>query len=235
MIKSQSLEATLPAIIFIHDVYISLLEQDHQEEASLRDVRKRFYFAMYKNTATYKKATQLEYEMMYKNVTRYKWRYKNVTEFGMGFWGRQQWRVQGGRYSEQHLFPIKPIATSPLIDAIPPSACPSLTLPSFTMWASPPPPFKPWLLVACTEGWLSVINDTTKTTWVKGCQLSTIQVRSQPEWRFVRHQQYECKNDQCGWWLVWSTTQPLWSKTCVVNDLCGQWLYGRWPVWWTTC
>ena len=28
MIKARSLEAMLPAIIFIHDIYVSLLEQD---------------------------------------------------------------------------------------------------------------------------------------------------------------------------------------------------------------
>ena len=44
MIKARSLEATLPAIIFIHDVYMSLLEQNHQEEAGVREPYK-----MYKN------------------------------------------------------------------------------------------------------------------------------------------------------------------------------------------
>ena len=65
MIKARSLEATLPTINFIHDVYMSLLEQDHQEGAGVRE-----RYEMYKNTATYKNATQLEYEMMYENATR---------------------------------------------------------------------------------------------------------------------------------------------------------------------
>ena len=43
--------------------------------------------------------------------------------------------------------------------------------------APPPPPFKPRLLVAHTDGWLSVINDTSiMTTWMTGYQLSTIRV-----------------------------------------------------------
>ena len=37
MTKAQNLEAMLPAIIFIHDVYMSLLEQDHQEGAGVRE------------------------------------------------------------------------------------------------------------------------------------------------------------------------------------------------------
>ena len=57
MINTQSLEAILQTIIFIHDVYISLLEQNHQERAGVQYVRKRFYFTMYKNTATHKNAT----------------------------------------------------------------------------------------------------------------------------------------------------------------------------------
>ena len=44
MIKAQSLEATLPTIIFIHNIYVSLQEQDHQEGAG---VRKRY--KVYKN------------------------------------------------------------------------------------------------------------------------------------------------------------------------------------------
>ena len=63
------------------------------------------------------------------------------------------------------------------------SAYPNLTLPSFAMWASSPPPSKPRLLVACTDGCLPVINDTsTMTTQVKGCQLSMIRARKWPVW-----------------------------------------------------
>ena len=45
MIKARSLEATLPTINFIHDVYMSLLEQDHQEGADvqLRCVQEHYY------------------------------------------------------------------------------------------------------------------------------------------------------------------------------------------------
>ena len=51
MIKAQNLEATLPAIIFIHDVYVSLQEQDYQEGAGVRECYE-----------TYKNETQLEFE-----------------------------------------------------------------------------------------------------------------------------------------------------------------------------
>ena len=67
------------------------------------------------------------------------------------------------------------------------------------------PPSKLRLLVARTDGWLPVINNTsTMTTWVKGCQLSTIRVR---KW-------------------------PVWSMTCVDDHPCG--LSTRWkylPLW----
>ena len=52
MIKVQSLEATLPTINFIHDVYMSLLEQDHQEGAGVRARYKE-----YKNTTMYESLT----------------------------------------------------------------------------------------------------------------------------------------------------------------------------------
>ena len=42
MIKIQSLETTLPAIIFIYDVFMSLLEQDYQKEAGLREPYKMY-------------------------------------------------------------------------------------------------------------------------------------------------------------------------------------------------
>ena len=59
-IKSKSqLTATHSAIISICDVfYVLLLKQDQQEEAV---IQKRY--EIYKNTATYKNATQLEHEM----------------------------------------------------------------------------------------------------------------------------------------------------------------------------
>ena len=59
MIKTQSLEATLLAIIFIHDVYMSLLEQDYKEEASVQKHYKMY--KIYKNTtnAMYKNAVQM--------------------------------------------------------------------------------------------------------------------------------------------------------------------------------
>ena len=40
----------------------------------------------------------------------------------------------------------------------------------------------------------SVINDMMKTTWVKGCQLLTIQIQWQPEWRIISYQQYDKDN-----------------------------------------
>ena len=127
------------------------------------------------------------------------------------------------------------------------STQPSLTLPSFTMWTPPSPPSKlrhtsttPSALQAITargsrgrvvisywrykyngnlsEG-LPVIEDTsTITTWVKGCQSSTIRVRI---------------------WPVWSMTcvvDDLWSMAGVVDDLCDRWPVvndrcGQWPVW----
>ena len=51
MIKAQSLGATLPVIIFIHDVYISLQEQDYREGVDI-----------YEHYKTYKYKTQLEFE-----------------------------------------------------------------------------------------------------------------------------------------------------------------------------
>ena len=59
MIKAQSLEATLPTIIFIHDVYILLLEQDHKEKAG---VQKPYnIYKMYKNATNtiYKNDVQI--------------------------------------------------------------------------------------------------------------------------------------------------------------------------------
>ena len=51
-------EATLPAIIFIRDVFhLSLQEQDHQEGAGVRE-----RYETYKNAAIYKNETQLEFE-----------------------------------------------------------------------------------------------------------------------------------------------------------------------------
>ena len=48
MIKARSLEATLPTLNFIHDVYMSLLEQDHQEGAGVQE-----RYEVYKNTTMY--------------------------------------------------------------------------------------------------------------------------------------------------------------------------------------
>ena len=53
MIKAPNQDATLSAIIFIHDVYMSLLEQNHQERAGIQEPYK-----MYKMYEMYK-----EYEM----------------------------------------------------------------------------------------------------------------------------------------------------------------------------
>ena len=88
------------------------------------------------------------------------------------------------------------------------------------------PPSKLRLFVARTDEWLSKIRPTwvkgyqlstiqvQLTTWMKGYQLSTIRIQSQTEWKVVSHQQYECKNDLCGWWSVWLLT-------CMVDNLCG--------------
>ena len=124
--------------------------------------------------------------------------------------------------AEQRLYLDQPTTTSP------PTAHDGLTSMAQLIQATTapsPPPFKPQLLVARTDKWLSTIQPT----WVKGRQLSTIWVRSQPEWRVVSHRRYKCENDRCGRWLVWLMTcgqWPVWSMTCVVNDLCGWW-----PVW----
>ena len=54
----KSLEATLPPIAFIRDVFhLSLQEQDHQEGAGIRE-----RYEKYKNAAIYKNETQLEFE-----------------------------------------------------------------------------------------------------------------------------------------------------------------------------
>ena len=56
----QSLEATLPAIIFICDVFhLSLQEQDYQKRAGIQEC---YYFVTYKNAATYKDATRTDFE-----------------------------------------------------------------------------------------------------------------------------------------------------------------------------
>ena len=55
MIKAQSLEATLPTINFIHDVYMSLLEQNHQEEVGVRG-----HYEVYKNTTMYENITRAQ-------------------------------------------------------------------------------------------------------------------------------------------------------------------------------
>ena len=58
--------------------------------------------------------------------------------------------------------------------------------------APTPPSSKPRLLMACTDGWLPVIDDTsTMTTWVKSYQLSMIQVQWQSEWRVINYQRYD--------------------------------------------
>ena len=49
---NQSLEATLLAIIFIYDIYISLLEQDHQEGVGIQELYKMY--EMYKIYKKYK-------------------------------------------------------------------------------------------------------------------------------------------------------------------------------------
>ena len=53
MIKTQSLEVTLQTINFIHDVYMSLLEQNHQEGVGVRE-----YYEVYKNTTMYENVTR---------------------------------------------------------------------------------------------------------------------------------------------------------------------------------
>ena len=81
---------------------------------------------------------------------------------------------------------ISKTATSPFIDAAPPSANPNSTHLSYNTWAPPSPPSKLRLLVAHTDDYdhnlsegLPVIHDTsTMTTWVKGCQLSTTRTNS---------------------------------------------------------
>ena len=57
MIKAQSLEAILSIISFIHNVYMSLLEQKHQKGASVQE-----RYKIYKKAAIYKNETQLEFE-----------------------------------------------------------------------------------------------------------------------------------------------------------------------------
>ena len=54
MIKTRSLEATLPIINFIHDVYMSLIEHDYQEGAVIQE-----RYEEYKNTTIYKNITRV--------------------------------------------------------------------------------------------------------------------------------------------------------------------------------
>ena len=73
MIKAQSLEATLPAIIIIYDVYMSLLEQDHQGEAGVRELYK-----MYENATKHIKTLLLCYiQERYENATQLKFEASN--------------------------------------------------------------------------------------------------------------------------------------------------------------
>ena len=92
------------------------------------------------------------------------------------------------------------------------------------MTAPTPCSSKPRLLVAQTEKYnddlsegLSVINNTTKTTWVKGCQLSTIWVQWRPEWKVISYQWYDDDNLSEGLPIINDTNAKM---TCVVDNLC---------------
>ena len=57
MIKKRSLEAMLPAIIFIHDVYVSLLEQDTTRKGRVYEMYEMY--KMYEMYEMYKIAEAL--------------------------------------------------------------------------------------------------------------------------------------------------------------------------------
>ena len=42
-----------------------------------------------------------------------------------------------------------------------------------------------------------------------GCQLSIIQVQWRPEWKIATYHRYECENDLCGQWLIWTITHVV--------------------------
>ena len=79
MIKAQSLEATLPTINFIHDVYMSLLEQDHQEGAGVQE-----RYEMYENATRCSRTLLLCYvQERYKNATQLEVEVGNDKEYEM--------------------------------------------------------------------------------------------------------------------------------------------------------
>ena len=81
--------------------------------------------------------------------------------------------------------------------------------------------------IARTDGWFSVINNTTKTTWVKGYQLSTIQVQWRPEWRVASYRQYEYNNDLSeGLSVINDTTKTTWMKGCHSSTIRVR----KWPI-----
>ena len=119
------------------------------------------------------------------------------------------------------------------------------------MIAPTPHPSKPRLLVAQTDKYndnlsegLSVINNTTKTTGVKGCQLLTIWVQWRSEWKVISYQRYNDDNLSEGLPVINDTSAKM---IFVVNNLCGcpfnqrlitcmaYDLCGRWLVWHMTC
>ena len=105
----------------------------------------------------------------------------------------------------------------------------------------------------------SVINNTTKTTWVKGCQLSstmttrekgyqlsTIWVQWQPEWRVISYQQYEYNDNLSERLSVINDTSTMttWVKGCQLSTIRLTRVKGcqlstiqvqKWPMWSLTC
>ena len=90
-IKAQNLKATLPAIIFIRNVFhLSLQEWDHQEEAGVWE-----HYKTYKNAAIYKNEMRLEFEFKLAKFDPFKLRHMSANSSvlqataacGMHRWG----------------------------------------------------------------------------------------------------------------------------------------------------
>ena len=84
-------------MIILFVMSMSLLEQNHQEGAGaqerykmLQDVRERYYFAMYKNAATYENAAM----------------YKNETQLEFEAINNEEYKLDGIPEADQHFFLI---------------------------------------------------------------------------------------------------------------------------------
>ena len=196
MIKTQSLKATLLTINFIHDVYMSLLEQDHQEGV---DVQKRY--EVYKNTMYENNTSRWRPEWRVISYQRYK--YNNDLSEGLVI------SYQRYEYNDDLSEGLSVINnTTNLSEGLPvvnDTTSLSERLPVINDTIN----LSKWLLVIndttnLSEG-LPVINDTSaKMTCVVVLSINVWW----PVWSLA-----------CVAYDLWGRW-PVWPMTC---DLCGQW------------